>query len=120
VRPHLARAAVVVAPLRIARGLQNKVLEALAMGKAVVASPQALAGLKERLDAPVLCAATSDEWVELVGRLLDDAALRSHLGGLGRCYVEKHHDWERCLAPMDGLLGLSDGDGNGRSSDGVH
>jgi sugar transferase (PEP-CTERM/EpsH1 system associated) len=111
VRPHLARAAVVVAPLRIARGLQNKVLEALAMGKAVVASPQALAGLKERLDAPALCAATAGEWVELVGRLLDDAALRAHLGGLGRRYVEMHHDWARCLEPMDGLLGLTDDEG---------
>ncbi len=56
VRPYLAEAAVAVNPLRIARGLQNKVLEAMAMGKAVVASPQALAGLRHRDDAPPLCA----------------------------------------------------------------
>jgi len=68
-RPYLAHAALVVAPLRIARGIQNKVLEAMAMGRAVVASPQALAGLG-RPDAPPLCARSAAEWVETVVRLL--------------------------------------------------
>ncbi len=67
VRPYLAAAAVAVNPLRIARGLQNKVLEAMAMGKAVVASPQALAGLRHRDDAPPLCARSAQEWIEMVG-----------------------------------------------------
>jgi sugar transferase (PEP-CTERM/EpsH1 system associated) len=107
VRPHVARAAVAVAPLRIARGLQNKVLEALAMGKAVVASPQALAGLQERLDVPALCATSSEEWVEQVGKLLGDTELRRSLGELGRRYVTTHHDWAKCLRPFEPLLGLS-------------
>src|SRR5262249_25758494 len=58
VRPHVARTAVIVAPLRIARGVQNKVLEAMALGKAVVASPQALKGLGDRPDVPALVATT--------------------------------------------------------------
>lgn len=106
VRPHLAWAAVAVAPLRIARGVQNKVLEALAMRKPIVASPQALAGLRERLDLPALTATTPAEWAEHIGRLLDDEPLRRQLGAAGRRYVEAHHSWERCLEPLCDLLGL--------------
>jgi polysaccharide biosynthesis protein PslH len=106
VRPHVSWAAVAVAPLRIARGLQNKVLEALAMRKPVVASPQALAGLRERLDLPALMAATPAEWAEHIGRLLIDEPLRRQLGAAGRRYVEAHHSWERCLEPLSDLLGL--------------
>src|SRR5207244_12834951 len=76
VRPYVARAACAVVPLRLARGLQNKVLEALAMGKAVVASPHALAGLKRRLDAPVLTAGSPRGGVDRGVGVRDDAALR--------------------------------------------
>jgi len=108
VRPYLARAACAVMPLRLARGLQNKVLEALAMGKAVVASPHALAGLKHRLDAPVLTAGSSSEWVNRIVRLLDDEAFGRHLGALGRGYVEEHYRWDTCLEPFVSLLGLTE------------
>ncbi len=106
VRPHLSWAAVAVAPLRIARGVQNKVLEALAMRKPVVASPQALAGLRERLDLPALTAGSPVEWAEHVGRLLSDEPLRRQLGAAGRRYVESNHSWDRCLEPLSDLLGL--------------
>jgi sugar transferase (PEP-CTERM/EpsH1 system associated) len=106
VRPHLSWAAVAVAPLRIARGVQNKVLEALAMRKPVVASPQALAGLRERLDLPALTAAEPAEWAEHVGRLLSDEPLRRQLGAAGRRYVEANHSWDHCLEPLCELLGL--------------
>ena len=66
VRPYLAGAAVAVAPLRIARGVQNKVLEALAMGKAAVASPQALEGLGLESGTHVLAASSADEWAGAV------------------------------------------------------
>ncbi len=108
VRPYVARAALAVVPLRIARGLQNKVLEALAMGKAVVASPQALAGLQPRTDVPAVTARSPEEWVEHVVRLLDDEALRRQLGARGRQYVEDHHDWDTCLKPLGSLLGLAE------------
>jgi sugar transferase (PEP-CTERM/EpsH1 system associated) len=107
VRPYLAEAAVVVVPLRLARGVQNKVLEALAMGKATVASPQSLAGLQARGAVPVLTASTPAEWVESVVRLLDDPAQRHRLGVKGRRYVEESHRWDRCLGPLESILGLS-------------
>jgi sugar transferase (PEP-CTERM/EpsH1 system associated) len=106
VRPYVAAAAVAVAPLRIARGLQNKVLEGMAMAKPVVASPQALTGLNNKLDIPTLTASERQEWAEQVGRLLGNPALRRQLGAAGRSYVETYHDWDRCLEPLGPILGL--------------
>jgi sugar transferase (PEP-CTERM/EpsH1 system associated) len=106
VRPYLAGAAVAVVPLRIARGIQNKVLEAMAMAKPVVASPQGLTGLSNKQDLPALTASERLEWVEQVGRLLDSPALRRQLGVAGRAYVEAYHDWDRCLEPFGPILGL--------------
>jgi glycosyltransferase involved in cell wall biosynthesis len=106
VRPYVAAAAVAVVPLRIARGLQNKVLEAMGMGKPVVASPQALTALRDKPDLPALTATNSQEWIEHVTRLLDNPSLRRQLGTAGRRYVEAAHDWDRCLEPFGALLGL--------------
>ena len=106
VRPWMARAAVVVAPLRIARGLQNKVLEALAMGKAVIAAPPALAALRVRPGEHCLRASSAAAWIKGVTRLLRDGRLRGRLGSAGRRYVEEHHHWDRCLEPFGALLGL--------------
>jgi sugar transferase (PEP-CTERM/EpsH1 system associated) len=108
VRPYVARAAVVVAPLQIARGVQNKVLEAMAMGKAVVASPQALDGLGAAPGTDLLAASTPDAWSAAVAQLLGDAALRRRLGDSARRYVERRHRWDTCLVPFGTLLGLSD------------
>jgi sugar transferase (PEP-CTERM/EpsH1 system associated) len=107
VRPHVARAAVTVVPLQIARGVQNKVLEALAMARAVVASPGALEGLQTQPGVHLLSAAAPSQWVEAILRLLDDASLRERLGSAGRQYVETHHRWEHCLEPFDTLLDLT-------------
>jgi polysaccharide biosynthesis protein PslH len=106
VRPYVAEAAVAVVPLRMARGVQNKVLEAMAMAKPVVASPQGLTGLRHKLDLPALTASEVREWVEHVIRLLNNPTLRRQLGEAGRRYVEAHHNWEHCLEPFGPLLGL--------------
>jgi hypothetical protein len=106
VRPYLARASVVVVPLHRARGLQNKILEALTMGKAVLTSTPALEGLRGQNDMHLLAAATVPEWVARTPRLLDDPELRRRLGFAGRSYMEEHHACAHCLAPMAALLGL--------------
>ena len=106
VRPYISGAGLILVPLRLARGVQNKVLEALAMGKATVASPQSLVGLQARGTVPVLTASTSTEWVESVLRLMDDPALRRRLGSDGRRYVEASHCWDRSLEPLGPILGL--------------
>jgi sugar transferase (PEP-CTERM/EpsH1 system associated) len=106
VRPYLAEASVVVVPLRLALGIQNKVLEAMAMGKATVASPQSLVGLQGHGSVPVLIASTPSQWVESVTRLMGDMVERRRLGEEGRHYVEEFHHWDRALEPLESILGL--------------
>ena len=106
VRPYLARAALAVVPLNLARGVQNKVLEALAMAKAVVASPPALAALETQPGAQLLAASTPGQWEEAVVSLLGDEERCRQLGAAGRAFVETHHHWDRCLEPFAELLGL--------------
>jgi sugar transferase (PEP-CTERM/EpsH1 system associated) len=100
VRPFVASAAAVVVPLRLARGVQNKVLEAMAMGKAVVAAPASLAALRTVSGVHLLSASTPQEWIDAVCGLLADPARRRELGLAARRFVEEHHHWERCLQPL--------------------
>ena len=105
VRAYVAEATASVVPLRIARGVQNKVLESLAMGKAVLASPQAIAGLGARPGVELLVASSPDEWAQAVAELLENERLRRQLGSAGRHYVELHHQWDRCTDPLVQLVG---------------
>jgi sugar transferase (PEP-CTERM/EpsH1 system associated) len=104
VRPWVERAAVAVVPLRIARGVQNKVLEALAMTRAVVASPVCLGGLQTVPGKHLLAATTPEEWTATLLALFDDEEQRQRLGAAGRAFVEEHHCWDRCLTPLGELL----------------
>jgi len=106
VRPYLAEASVVVVPLRLALGIQNKMLEAMAMGKAVVASPQLLAGLQDYGAIPVLRASTPSQWVQSVIRLMEDPTERRRIGEKGRRYVEEFYHWDRALEPLGSILQL--------------
>jgi glycosyltransferase involved in cell wall biosynthesis len=107
VRPYLAEAAVAIAPLHIARGVQNKVLEALAMGKAVVASPQAIEGLHLQDDVHIVRATSADEWVAQLIRLLTDVAICKQLGDAARAHLEQHYRWDNMLQPLLSLLGAN-------------
>jgi sugar transferase (PEP-CTERM/EpsH1 system associated) len=106
VRPHMASAAVAIAPLRIARGIQNKVLEAMAMRLPVIVSPGALEGLALEPGRHVLLAENADQWVRGVVQLCSDQATAARLGRAGRQFVESEHNWSTCLEPLDGALGL--------------
>lgn len=107
VRPYLAAATLSVVPLRVARGVQNKVLESLAMGKAVIASPQSVEGLALEPGEHVCLAATEQEWSDGVVTLLADADRRAQLGRAGRAEVERRYCWDRQLEPLGALLGLN-------------
>lgn len=107
VRPFVVNAALAVVPLRLARGVQNKVLEAMAMQKAVVSSPQAVAGVKAVRGRDLLVASSPEEWADSVTNLLGDPARRKALGEAGRRYVEANHCWETCLNPFGPLFGLA-------------
>lgn len=104
VRPFLEKAAVVVAPLRIARGVQNKVLEAMAMARPVVTTPQALEGIQATAGEHLLCAEGVSQWTETLLRLLGDTVLQKQLSRSARAFVEARHDWSTCLDPLGDLL----------------
>jgi sugar transferase (PEP-CTERM/EpsH1 system associated) len=106
VRPFLAQASVVVAPLRIARGIQNKVLEAMASGRAVIASREALEGIDVRTGEHVIQAESPAQWSSNLVRLFNESRERKQLGHAGRDFVAKRHNWANCLSPIAGLLAL--------------
>lgn len=93
VRPWLARATVSVNPLLYAVGMQNKVLEAMAMGAPVVATSQACGGLAVGADAPLAVADAPDAFAHQVVELLGDPERRRRLAVRARRYVEDRHDW---------------------------
>jgi sugar transferase (PEP-CTERM/EpsH1 system associated) len=103
-RTWLARAAVSVAPLRIARGIQNKVLEAMAMGLAVVGTRVATQGVDGQGGRDYLVAESAEEQVEAVCGLLREPERARELGRHARAFVEASYDWDVCLRPLDSLL----------------
>jgi sugar transferase (PEP-CTERM/EpsH1 system associated) len=103
-RPYLAHGTAVVAPLRIARGIQNKVLEALAMGRPTIVSTPALTGIGSPDVTPVIVADTADEWIAASLRLLDDSASAAALSARARPFVIDNFSWAARLRPLDALL----------------
>ncbi len=103
VRPFLAHAAMVVAPLRIARGVPNKVLEAMAMGKAVVTTPAAVTGLRLRPGEDVLVAADPEGMARAVARVLEPRFARS-MGEKARARVVADYAWAPSLRLLDDLV----------------
>lgn len=103
VRPYLTHASAVVAPLRVARGIQNKVLEGMAMGKIVVTTPQGLEGLDATPGEHLLVAERADALVTEVLRALTDTALTA-MGAAARARILAGYDWDDKLAEYDRLL----------------
>ncbi|HEX2906182.1 MAG TPA: glycosyltransferase family 4 protein [Phototrophicaceae bacterium] len=93
VRPYLARAAAFVCPLRLGAGIKNKVLEALAIGCPVIATPLSLDGIAVE-DGHSALIADGDELVAAIVRLLGDATLAQQLADHGRALVEKQYSWD--------------------------
>jgi glycosyltransferase involved in cell wall biosynthesis len=94
VRPYLNEAAVVVAPLSAGGGMRVKVLEALAAGKPLVASPLALEGLDVRSGEHVLAADGDEPFAEAILSLLDDPERRCALARSARAWAEANLRWD--------------------------
>jgi sugar transferase (PEP-CTERM/EpsH1 system associated) len=104
IRSWYARAAVCVVPLRIARGIQNKMLEAMAMGRPVVASTPAAEGLGALAGEELLVADAPEAWAEAVVGLLRARARAEALGEAARRLVERDYVWERSMRRLEELL----------------
>lgn len=104
VRPYLARADVVVAPLRIARGIQNKVLEAMAMARPVVLSAAPAVGLAASDGRDCVAADGAEAFADGVVRLLADPDRRQAMGRRARDCVLANYSWQAHLGVLDQLL----------------
>ncbi|UEX77354.1 TIGR03087 family PEP-CTERM/XrtA system glycosyltransferase [Sediminicurvatus halobius] len=104
VRPYVGHAAAVVAPLTIARGIQNKVLEAMAMAKTVVCTPQALEGIDVRHGEHLFVASDPKPFVEAVLALIQRPERAAELGANAMRYVREHHSWAASVAAVEALL----------------
>ncbi len=104
VRPYYARAAVCVAPLRIGRGVQNKVIQGMAMGLPVVASALAGRGIDAQPGRHFYLEDDAAAFAQRVAELLRDPSERKATGRRARAFVEANHAWESSLRRIDGLL----------------
>ncbi len=100
VRPFLGRAWVALCPLRVQAGIQNKILEAMAMGVPVIATRISCTGLGVEPGNELLVAETPAEFVSGIELLLDNVNLRDELIKSGREYVEKNHSWAVCVRQL--------------------
>ena len=101
-RPHIASASVVVCPLKVGVGIQNKVLEAMAMGKPVVASSVACKGIPDVEDGRHLVRTDEPErMAEAVLGLMDGAEFAARLGDRARRFVERAYSWEAAARSLE-------------------
>lgn len=111
IRTWLAGADLALVPLELARGVQNKVLEAMAMRLPVVLTPAAATGIGAVAGRDLLIAGDDAALVEAVLGLTRDAALAGTIGQQARSFVVDTLSWQATLAPLAAMLGLSAGDG---------
>jgi sugar transferase (PEP-CTERM/EpsH1 system associated) len=104
VRPYLAEASVAVVPLRISRGVQNKILEAMAMGLPVVTTSQAIGGTEATTADGLRIADSPDAFAKETLALLRDPSLRQECSASARNYVERHHSWDNHGLQLERLL----------------
>ncbi|MBU3990962.1 MAG: TIGR03087 family PEP-CTERM/XrtA system glycosyltransferase [Alphaproteobacteria bacterium] len=105
VRPWLRAADLALVPLDIARGVQNKVLEAMAMALPVVASPGAATGLAPIGGSQIASAARGPALANAAVSLLRERPRARTMGLAARRFVEEAHNWQAVLAPLEGLIG---------------
>jgi glycosyltransferase involved in cell wall biosynthesis len=100
IRPWYTRARVCVIPLRIARGVQNKVLEAMSMEKAIVTTSPAVQGITLPQDPPLAVTDDPDRFAAHVTALLQDAPRRRKMGRAARQHIKEHFNWDRNMKAL--------------------
>ncbi len=111
VRPFLQHAAVVVAPMRVARGIQNKVLEGMAMARPVVTTSKGLEGIAATAGRHLLVSDESASFADTVVKVLREGD--SGVGGRARTFVESRYTWasatDALVAVIRGCTGAPGG-----------
>ena len=104
VRPFIRNSALMVAPLAIARGTQNKILEAMAMGVPVVTSAVAAGGVDADPESHFLVADSEHDVASAILRIINDPAERGRLAAAGRARMQSHHDWGQSMQRLDSII----------------
>jgi sugar transferase (PEP-CTERM/EpsH1 system associated) len=104
VRPYVLKSAVNVAPLNLARGTQNKILESMAMGVPVVSSEIAAGGIDAVPGEHFLTASRPQEYADALLRLMTDEQTRAQFSRAGRARVLSNHDWKASMKRLDTLI----------------
>ena len=104
VRPHVRVSALMVAPLAIARGTQNKILEAMAMGVPVVTSSIAAGGVDAQPVNHFLVADTPEQACRAILRIIEDPDERQRLSAAGRSRMLSHHAWAHSMHRLDQII----------------
>ena len=104
VRPWLQHAAVVVAPIQIVRGLQNKILEAMAMGRPVVVASACVDTLDLKAGTHLVVASEAAQYLQEITALLADPGRCQQLGDAARVRMQHHYGWQVQLAPLTECL----------------
>ena len=105
VRPFIRSSALMVAPLNIARGTQNKILEAMAMGVAVVTSSIAAGGVDAESVSHFLVADTPQQYAQSILKVVADPVERQRLALAGRARMLSHHAWPNSMKRLDQIIG---------------
>lgn len=103
IRPYLGGASVALAPLHVAAGVQNKVLEALAMGTPMVATPGSCRSLRVKDGVHLLVAEEDQAFADAVLRLLEDRQLAQNVGWAGRQFVVQNYSWMEAAKNLSAL-----------------
>ncbi len=103
-RPFVATARVAVFPFVSGAGMKNKVLEGAAMGRALVLSPTAAAGLRGNWAEAAMVCREPNEWVETLHRLLSNPSEANELGRRARRWVEVNHAWDQTAGAVEEIL----------------
>jgi sugar transferase (PEP-CTERM/EpsH1 system associated) len=104
---YLAHASAAVAPLQIARGIQNKVLEAMAARCAAVVSKAAMTGIEAEDGRHLICAETPAEWIAACAGLARDRPRARRIGEAARALMLQNHAWQSQFARLDRMLAAS-------------
>ncbi len=104
VRPYLNDAIACIAPLQIARGVQTKVLEAMASSRVAVCSVGAAQGIHAEDDRHLLICKTPQQWAAALERVINDDTLRTRIAGEARRRIEEQYRWDKCYEPLENLI----------------